>query len=127
MILGPLALLIAWTFYQHKRTKANEYDQVGPLILKLGASGLMVVMIIACLSMGALGLILVIAPAFLLGLLWVGPSMDLLGGKAINSLMGGGEEVEPSTTRSRLPSREERSRGPPVRRGAQRFRGDSWT
>ena len=53
MILGPLALLIAWTFYQHKRTKANEYDQVGPLILKLGASGLMVVMIIACLSMGA--------------------------------------------------------------------------
>ena len=55
MILGPLALLIAWTFYQHKRTKANEYDQIGPLILKLGASGLMVVMIIGCLSMGALG------------------------------------------------------------------------
>ena len=72
MILGPLALLIAWTFYQHKRTKTNEYDQVGPLILKLGASGLMVIMIIACLSMGALGLILGIAPAFLLGLLWVG-------------------------------------------------------
>jgi len=95
MILGPLALLIAWTFYQHKRTKTNEYDQVGPLILKLGASGLMVVMIIAFLSMGAQGLILVIVPAFLLGLLWVGPAVDLLGGKAINSLMGGGEEVEP--------------------------------
>ena len=95
MILGPLALLIAWTFYQHKRSEANEYDQVGPLILKLGASGLMVVMIIAFLSMGAQGLILVIVPAFLLGLLWVGPAVDLLGGKAINSLMGGGEEVEP--------------------------------
>ena len=61
MILGPLALLIAWTFYQHKRTKTNEYDQVGPLILKLGASGLMVVMIIACLSMGALGLMHVLS------------------------------------------------------------------
>ena len=84
MILGPLALLIAWTFYQHKRSEANEYDQVGPLILKLGASGLMVVMIIAFLSMGAQGLILVIVPAFLLGLLWVGPAVDLLGGKAIN-------------------------------------------
>lgn len=95
MILGPLALLIAWTFYQHKRSKANEHDQIGPLILKLGASGLMIVLIIGCLSMGELGLILVIAPAFLLGLLWVGPAMDLLGGKAINSLMGGGEEVEP--------------------------------
>ena len=78
MILGPLALLIAWTFYQHKRSKANEHDQIGPLILKLGASGLMIVLIIGCLSMGELGLILVIAPAFLLGLLWVGPAMDLL-------------------------------------------------
>lgn len=95
MILGPLALLIAWTFYQHKRSKANEYDQTGPFILKMAASGLMIVLIIGCLNMGPLGLVLVIAPAFLLGLLWVGPLVDLVGGKAINSFMGGGEELEP--------------------------------
>ena len=95
MILGPLALLIAWTFYQHKRSKANEYDQTGPFILKMAASGLMIVLIIGCLSMGPLGLVLVIAPAFMLGLLWVGPLMDLVGGKAIDSIMGGGEELEP--------------------------------
>ena len=95
MILGPLALLIAWTFYQHKRSKANEYDQTGPFILKMAASGLMIVLIIGCLNMGPLGLVLVIAPAFLLGLLWIGSLMDLVGGKAINSFMGGGEELEP--------------------------------
>lgn len=93
-VLGLVALLAAWMFYQNKRMQANEHDETGPLILKLAASGLMLAIIVGCLSMGPMGMILVIAPAFILGLLWVGPAIDLLGGKAINSLMGGGEEVE---------------------------------
>ena len=38
---------------------------------------------------------LMIFPLSLLGLIWAGPAMDYFGMKAINQLMGGGEEVEP--------------------------------
>ena len=95
LVLGGIALVAALVFWSYKRQEANEYDQTGPLMLKLGLSGVLVCIVAGLFSMGAFGGFLAIAPLFVLGLLWAGPLMDWLGGGAIASLLGGGQEVEP--------------------------------
>ena len=92
--IGVIGLVAALIYFNHKRQQGNEYDAVGPMALKLGTSGVLILIVASLLSMGPLGALLSIAPLFILGLLWVGPLMDWIGGGAIDSVMGGGQEVE---------------------------------
>jgi tetratricopeptide (TPR) repeat protein len=93
--IGSIGLVLALIYFNHKRQQGNEYDAIGPMTLKLGASGVLILIVASLLSMGPLGGLLSIAPLFILGLLWTGPLMDWIGGGAIDSIMGGGQEVEP--------------------------------
>ena len=93
--IGSIGLVLALIYFNLKRQANNEYDTIGPMTLKLGASGVLLLIVASLLSMGPLGALLSIAPLFILGLLWVGPLMDWIGGGAIDSVMGSGDEVEP--------------------------------
>ena len=61
---------------------------------KLGISVLLLVIFLASFSMGPLGMLFSILPGMLLGLLWIAPLLGIISGGAINSLLGGGGEVE---------------------------------
>jgi len=92
--VGVMGLVVALAYFNHKRQGSNEYDSVGPMTLKLGVSGILILISVPLFSVGAFGALLSIGPLFILGLLWAGPLMDWIGGGAIDSLMGGGEKVE---------------------------------
>jgi tetratricopeptide (TPR) repeat protein len=93
--IGGIGLVVALVYFNHKRQQGNEYDAIGPMTLKLGASGVLILMGVPLFSMGAFGGLLSIVPLFILGLLWAGPLVGWISGGAIDSLMGGGQEVEP--------------------------------
>ena len=92
--VGVIGLVVALIYFNHKRQQGNEYETTGPMMLKLGASGILILISVPLFSMGAFGALLSIGPLFILGLLWAGPLVDWIGGGAIDSLMGGGEKVE---------------------------------
>ena len=93
--VGVIGLVVALVYFNHKRRGSNEYDAIGPTALKLGVSGMLILIGVPLFSMGAFGGLLSIVPLFILGLLWAGPLVSWIGGGAIDSLMGGGQEVEP--------------------------------
>ena len=93
-IVGLVALFAAYMYVQITREKNNEHDPVGPFLFKVGLSIILLLILAGTLSMRELGALLSLVPGVLLGLLWVGPVMDWLGGGAINSLMGGGQRLE---------------------------------
>ena len=92
--IGVIGLVVALVYFNHKRQQGNEYDITGPMTLKLGVSGVLIVISIPLFSMGAFGALLSVVPLFILGLLWAGPLVDWIGGGAIDSVMGSGQEVE---------------------------------
>ncbi len=93
--VGVIGLVVALVYFNHKRRGSNEYDAIGPTALKLGVSGVLILIGVPLFSMGAFGGLLSIVPLFILGLLWAGPLVGWISGGAIDSLMGGGQEVEP--------------------------------
>tara|TARA_B100001971_G_C18181914_1_gene533269 strand:- start:110 stop:1132 length:1023 start_codon:yes stop_codon:yes gene_type:complete len=93
-IVGLVALFAGYMYVQITREKNNEHDPVGPFLFKVGLSIILLLILAGTLSMGELGALLSLVPGVLLGLLWVGPVMNYLGGGAINSLMGGGQRLE---------------------------------
>ena len=94
--LGGIGLLGAYTFYLHHRQQGHEESPVGPLVIKLALSVVLIIIVIGAFDMGPLGVFISILPGVILGLIWVGPLADWLGMGAINSFMGGGEKVEPT-------------------------------
>ncbi|MFM1555982.1 MAG: tetratricopeptide repeat protein [Limisphaerales bacterium] len=94
-VVGGLALFVGATFLNHHRQQKNEHDQVGPMVFKVGASVLMLIIFFACISMGKIGMLLAIVPGVLLGFIWIGSVSDLFMGGVMNWMTGEGEEVEP--------------------------------
>jgi len=92
--VGVIGLVVALIYFNHKRQGSNEYDAAGPMTLKLGVSGVLILISVPLFSVGAFGALLSIVPLFILGLLWAGPLVGWIGGGAIDSVMGGGQEVE---------------------------------
>ena len=92
--VGVIGLVVALIYFNHKRQGSNEYDAAGPMTLKLGVSGVLILISVPLFSVGAFGALLSIGPLFILGLLWAGPLVGWIGGGAIDSVMGGGQEVE---------------------------------
>ncbi len=92
--VGVIGLVVALIYFNHKRQGSNEYDAAGPVTLKLGVSGVLILISVPLFSVGAFGALLSIVPLFILGLLWAGPLVGWIGGGAIDSVMGGGQEVE---------------------------------
>ena len=93
--IGVIGLVVALIYFNHKRQGSNEYDAIEPMTLKLGASGVLILISVPLFSIGAFGALLSIVPLFILGLLWAGPLVGWFSGGAIDSLMGAGQEVEP--------------------------------
>ena len=91
--VGVIGLVVALIYFNHKRQGSNEYDAAGPMTLKLGVSGVLILISVPLFSVGAFGALLSIVPLFILGLLWAGPLVGWIGGGAIDSVMGGGQEV----------------------------------
>ncbi len=94
-VVGGVALFVGATFLNHHRQQKNEHDPVGPMVFKVGASVLMLLIFFACIRIGTFGLLLAIAPAVILGFLWIGNVSDLFMGGVMNWMTGEGEEVEP--------------------------------
>ena len=64
------------------------------MAVKVAISGLLITIAAWLFSMGPVGVGLSIIFLFILGMLWAGPLLDKIGGGAVDSIMGGGEEVE---------------------------------
>ena len=94
-VVGGLALFVGATFLNHHRQQKKEHDQVGPMVFKVGASVLMLIIFIACIKMGKIGMLLAIVPGVLLGFIWIGSVSDLFMGGVMNWMTGEGEEVDP--------------------------------
>ena len=106
--LGGIGLLVAYTFYLHYRQQGHEESLVGPLVIKLALSVILFIALVEFAQMEPPGVFIAILPGVILGLLWVGPLADWLGMGAINSLMGGGEKVEPKPMYSIAEARQKR-------------------
>lgn len=94
-VVGGIGLFVGATFLNHHRQQKNEHDPVAPMVFKIGASVLLLVILVACINIGTFGLLLAIIPAVLLGFLWIGKVSDLFMGGVMNWMTGEGEEVEP--------------------------------
>ena len=94
-VIGGLALFVGATFLNHHRQQKKDHDQVGPMVFKVGASVLMLIILFACISMGKIGMLLAIVPGVLLGFIWIGSVSDLFMGGVMNWMTGEGEEVDP--------------------------------
>ncbi len=94
--VGAIAIFALNIHLRSKREKAGAWEEnpVGPLIIKIAISVLLLIGAWMLGGGGKIGVLLMIAPMVLVGMLWVGPLMDFLGGNAINSLLGGGEKIE---------------------------------
>ena len=82
-IIVLFALFAAFMYVQINREKNNEHDPVGPFLLKVGLSVVLLLILAGTLSLGELGALLSLVPGVLLGLLWVGPVMNYLGGAVL--------------------------------------------
>ena len=51
-VVGVAALFVGATFLNHQRQQKNEHDSMGPMVFKVGASVLMLIIFIACISLG---------------------------------------------------------------------------
>jgi tetratricopeptide (TPR) repeat protein len=94
-VVGGVALFVGATFLNHHRQQKNEHDPVGPMVFKVGASVLLLVIFLACVNIGTIGLLMAIVPAVLLAFLWIGNVSDLFMGGLMNWVTGEGEQVEP--------------------------------
>ena len=96
-VVGAVVVFVLNVYLRAKHEKAGGWEEnpVGPLIIKIAASVLLLIGAWILGGGGKIGALLMIAPMVLVGMLWVGPLMDFLGGSAINSLLGGGERLEP--------------------------------
>jgi len=94
--VGAVAIFALNIYLRNKREKAGAWEEnpVGPLVIKIASSLLLLIGAWMLGGGGKIGVLLMIAPMVLVGMLWVGPLMDFLGGNAINSLLGGGEKIE---------------------------------
>ena len=70
-VVGGVALFVGATFLNHHRQQKNEHDPVGPMVFKVAASVLMLIIFFACTSMGKVGMLLAIVPGVLLGFIWI--------------------------------------------------------
>jgi len=93
--IGVIGLVAALIYFNHKRQQGNEYETTGPMTLKLGASGVLILIGVPLFSMGVFGALLSIVPLLILGRLWVGPLLDLISSGAVDFFMGGGGEAKP--------------------------------
>ena len=94
-VVGVAALFVGATFLNHQRQQKNEHDSMGPMVFKVGASVLMLIIFIACISLGKIGMLLAIVPGALLGFIWIGSVSDLFMGGMMKWVTGEGEQVEP--------------------------------
>jgi len=86
--IPPLIVLgMIWT------QRLTDSVEMG-MALKLGFSGILLVIIVWASTMGPIGYVFAFGALCILAMLWIGPMLDLVGGKAIDSVMGGGGEVE---------------------------------
>ena len=94
--VGAIAVFALNIYLQNKREQTGDWEEnpVGPFIIKVAISVLLLIGAWMLGGGGKVGVLLMIAPMVLVGMLWVGPLMDYLGGGAINSLLGGGEQLE---------------------------------
>ena len=95
-VVGGVAIFALNIHLRSKREKAGGWEEnpVGPFIIKIAISVLLLIGAWILGGGGKIGALLMIAPLVLVGMLWIGPMMDYLGGNAINSLLGGGERLE---------------------------------
>ena len=95
-VVGGVAIFALNIYLRSKHEKAGGWGEnpVGPFIIKIAISALLLIGAWMLGGGGKIGALLMIAPMVLVGMLWIGPMMDYLGGSAINSLFGGGERLE---------------------------------
>ena len=94
--VGGLSLFVLNIYLRHKSEQSGRWEEnpVGPMMIKIGTSVFLLIAAGTLSGGGKIGAFLMIAPMVLVGMLWVGPVMDYLGGSVINSLFGGGERLE---------------------------------
>ena len=110
-VVGGISLFVGATLLNHHRQQRNKHDPLGPMVFKVGASVLMLIIFFAWIRVGTFGLLLAIAPAAILGFLWIGNVSDLFMGGVMKWVTGEGEEVEPKPVYSVAESK--RRRGDP--------------
>ncbi len=83
---GAIAIFALNIHLRNKREQSRGWEEnpVGPFIIKIAISVLLLIGAWVLSGGGKIGALLMIAPMVLVGMLWVGPLMDFLGGSAIN-------------------------------------------